>query len=390
MTHRDFQTSEPDKSHEYQEKATGSRVVSLEDCRPDDAGMRADRLRQAGAVIEEEMKAGAFPGAAYLVSRGGVLALAGACGQLSETRPQAANTATVYDMASCTKPMTAALTALILVERGKLSLLQGVPEFFPARTLPHLSQVTLRHLITHTSGLPAWVDLYTDTLCRAEAIDALLRVPLKAESGARYEYSCLGYILLGLICEQVSGVSLREFLQREVWNPLGMTSTDYGSANDASANVASTANCPARPFELIGQVHDGNAWRLDGISGNAGLFSNLADIRTFCEKVLLHPEDGYPLSRLGLQRYLSDQIRSDVGHHSYGWFCQGNGYLPGADLLPDDTVGHTGFTGTSILLAPSEELLIILLTNRVCSDPDGSKIRRTRRRFHNMVASALV
>ncbi len=360
------------------------------DATPAEAGMRHDRLDQAARVIAEEMEGGAFPGAAYLVSRGGVLALAGACGRLSASRSQPVNTATVFDMASCTKPMTAALMSLMLVEQGKLSLLQSVPEFFPEPSLPHLSQVTLRHLITHTSGLPAWVDLYSATSDRAGAIDALMKVPLKAEPGSHYEYSCLGYILLGLVCERASGLSLREFLKREVWTPLGMTSTDYGASGKPEANVASTADCPARPFELIGQVHDGNAWRLDGVSGNAGLFSSLADIRTFCERVLLHPETGLPLGRLALARYLSDQIRSDVGHHSYGWFCQGNGYLPGADLLPPDCVGHTGFTGTSILMAPSEELLIILLTNRVCSDTDGSKIRRARRRFHNLVASALI
>ncbi len=356
---------------------------------PLDQSMDSDRLRVISDVLEEERQAGAFPGAVCAVSRGGKAVFLSCCGAMSPSRNRPVTPDTIFDMASVTKPMTAALLALRLVEQGRISLLQEVAEFFPERALPHLSGVTLRHLITHTSGLPAWVDLYTGTSTREEAVERLLSLPLAAAPGARYEYSCLGYILLGLVCERVGGGSLQEILRRDVWEPLGMADTGYCPAPEVAERIASTANCPARPRELVGEVHDGNAWRLGGISGNAGLFSTAPDVLRFCH-VLMGWEDGpRPLGRLALRRYTTGQIPPDLGGQSFGWFCQGNQMLPSGDLLPADLFGHTGFTGTMVLMSPSEELCIVLLTNRVCTDNDASKIRRTRRRVTNLVAAAL-
>ncbi len=356
---------------------------------PEEQGMDSERLRIIAEVLEEERQEGAYPGAVCAVSRGGKPVFLHCCGSLSPTRDAPVTPGTIFDMASVTKPMTAALLALRLVERGRLSLLQEAREFFPERSLPHLNGVTLRHLITHTSGLPAWVDLYTGTTTRDEAVERLLSLPLEAQPGARYEYSCLGYILLGLVCERVCGASLQETLKNEVWEPLGMRDTGYCPDEALAGRIASTANCPARPRELIGEVHDGNAWRLGGVSGNAGLFSTAGDVLRFCH-VLMGWEDGpRPLGRLALQRYTASQVAPGLGGQSFGWFCQGNQMLPSGDLLPPDLFGHTGFTGTMVLLSPSEELCIVLLTNRVCTDADASKIRRTRRRVVNLVAAAL-
>ena len=356
---------------------------------PADQSMDAERLEAVRGVLEEERQAGAFPGAVCAVSRGGKPVFVHCCGVLSPTRDQPVAPGTIFDMASVTKPMTAALAALRLVERGKLSLLQEVAEFFPGSKLPHLSGVTLRHLITHTSGLPAWVDLYTGTSTREEAEERLLSLPLAAAPGTRYEYSCLGYILLGLVCERVCGESLQDLLRREVWQPLGMSDTGYCPAPEAAGRIASTADCPARPRELVGEVHDGNAWRMGGVSGNAGLFSTAPDVLRFCHVLMGWEEGPRPLGRLALQRYTTSQIPADLGGQSFGWFCYGNQMLPSGDLLPPDLFGHTGFTGTMVLVVPSEELCIVLLTNRVCTDTDASRIRRTRRRVTNVIAAAL-
>lgn len=364
--------------------------MECEVCSPDSSGMRVGRLSLLDAVLREEQAAGAFPGAVCRVSRGGRVVYSGCAGSLSPDRPEPAAPDTIFDMASVTKPMTAALMCLMLAERGRLSLWQGVKEFFPDRSLPHLEGVTLRHLITHTSGLPAWVDLYSSTTTREQAIDMLLSVPRGARPGERYEYSCLGFILLGLICEKVAGEAIHDFLTREVWAPLGMTSTGYNPDGSLHGRIASTRNCPARQRELVGEVHDGNAWRLGGISGNAGLFSTADDVMTFCHALLGFGSLEFPLSRLARLRYMTSQIRPEVGSQSYGWFCYGSDMLPAGDLLPSDTFGHTGFTGTAVLMSPSEELVIILLTNRVCTDSDGSLIRRARRRVANIVAGSII
>lgn len=357
---------------------------------PESAGMRTDRLEMIRAVLREEHSARAFPGAACLVARHGKPVFAHACGTLSPDSSSQVTLDTIFDMASVTKPMTTALMSLLLAETGRLSYLQTVPEFFPEHKLPHLEQITLRQLITHTSGLPAWRDLYTDTSSREQALELLLSTALTAAPGTRYEYSCLGYIILGFICERAAGCSLQDFLAREVWAPLGMTSTGFCPPEESRERIASTMHCPGRPGqELVGSVHDGNAWRLGGISGNAGLFSTVWDVFRFSRSILF-PDTANPLlSRLALARYTTSQIDPAIGAHSFGWFCQGNGMLPAADFLPPDTFGHTGYTGTEVLISPSEELVVILLTNRVCTDPEASKIRRTRRRVANIVASAI-
>ncbi len=357
---------------------------------PEVLGFNKHKLRMAAQSVSEECEKGSFPGAVCLVARKGKIALAQAFGTLSPTRNTQVTLDTVFDMASITKPMTTALMALMLAERGKLSFWQTVPEFFKERGLPHLEGVNLKMLITHTSGLPAWIDLYTDTSDRAGAIEMLLRTPLKYAPGTHYEYSCLGYILLGLIIERIAGETLQDFLLREVWQSLGMTSTGFIPAPDVYDKIASTDLCPAREHEIIGEVNDGNAWRMGGISGNAGLFSTAADVFRYCD-LLLHPShpDAF-LSRLAMQRYTTTQIPPETGAQSFGWFCYGSDMLPAGDLLPPGTFGHTGYTGTSVVIAPSEELIVILLTNRVCTDHDGSQIRRARRRFHNLVASAII
>lgn len=354
-------------------------------------GCRDDRLRSAAQIIAEECEAGSFPGASFLVWRAGSVVLEGSVGCLSPGRNQPVASDTIFDLASVTKPMTAAVMALLLSEEGRFSLLQKVPEFFPERPLAHLAGVSVEHLLTHTSGLPAWVELYAGTTDADVAFEKLLNLPLEAPPGRRYEYSCLGYILLGKILESVAGESLQSFLKREVWDPLGMQDTGYCPSQEKLSRIASTMYCPARPgLEIIGQVHDGNAWVLGGVSGNAGLFSTPSDILKFCLNLLNADDKDCILSRLARNRMLTSQISPDVGGQSIGWFCEGNDMLPSADFLPSDTFGHTGYTGTCVLMTPSEHLISILLTNRVCLDRDGSKIRRTRRRFHNRLASAII
>jgi len=353
-------------------------------------GFKEDRLAAAAAVLDDECERGSFPGAACLVARSGEAVLRHACGRLSTSRDIAVTNDTVFDMASVTKPLTTAIVALRLAEAGKLSFWQSVTEFFPERELPHLAGVTLKHLITHTSGLPAWVDLYSGTETREQAVERLFAIPLKNPTGEVYEYSCMGFIMLGLICEKVAGESLQSYLKREIWGPLGMKDTGFLPDAISRDRIASTDHCPARDHELVGVVHDGNAWRMGGISGNAGLFSSTADLLIASRSIMGLPGAPEILSRLTRKRYCTTQIEPRVGYQSYGWFCYGSDMLPAGDFLPEGTFGHTGFTGTSMVFVPSEEIVIILLTNRVCLDHDGSQIRRTRRRFHNLIASAII
>ena len=295
---------------------------------------------------------------------------------------------TVYDIASLTKPVATATSILILIERGDIHLGQPVTDFFPDHALPHLSQINLRRLLSHTSGLPAWKDFYSQGRKRDEVIAGIVSTPLDNPPGQVYTYTCLGYILLGEMVRMVSGSSLDEFASKNIFQPLGMNDTTFNPCSELLERTAVTANCPARKHTLVGEVHDPNAWAMGGVSGNAGLFSTALDLARF-STMLLSGGAGV-LSKAAARLAFENLIDPRIGGHTAGWFIYPNEMLPSGDLLSKQTIGHTGFTGTSVVIDPASDLFVVLLTNRVCRDDDGAEFRRTRRLFHNAVAQAML
>ena len=360
---------------------------------PEEAGLDAGRLERLGEMLEAGRSQGLFAGGLVAVLRGGAVAGGAVVGSLGLGADAASvSEQTVWDLASLSKPMATAASALALAEDGRLYLNREVGEFFPGSDAPWLAGITLRHLLTHTSGLPAWGKFHSRSLSREEIIAAALATHPHHRPGHAYIYSDIGYILLGAVVERVSGQSLADFARERVWEPLGMRDTTFCPPATWQDRTAA-CYCPARETHVVGEVHDPNCWAMGGVAGHAGVFATLADVARFASMFMNESGEGAGvLGPLALRRMAEPQIEPSVGGHSYGFFTRRNGMLPAGDFLPDDAFGHTGYTGTSLVVVPSLRLAVILLTNRVCP-PDyleqHSVFLEYRRRFHNLATSCI-
>jgi CubicO group peptidase (beta-lactamase class C family) len=257
-------------------------------------------------------------------------------------------------------------TALMqLTEAGRVDLDARVQRYIAEFQGPNKERVSVRDLLTHTSGLPAWRPLYKETTSPEAARALAIATALDTLPGVRMVYSDLGAIILGQIVERVSGEKLDEYLARHVFGPLGMTSTRYRPGADVLPRVAPTEYDPWRQRQIRGEVHDENAFALGGISGHAGLFSTAHDVVRFCRMYL----NGGALGGVRIvkpetiRRFITVQD-SSVSNRALGWETP-NGTNSAGHLLTRPAFGHTGFTGTSIWVDPSRDLFVILLTNRV-------------------------
>jgi len=330
---------------------------------------RAETLLQTG--IDEKL----FTHAVYGLMRGGErLALKAFGGAALES---------VFDLASLTKPLATATLIMQGVEGGRLHLRQSVARFFEGvyGPLPHLSGVEIRHLLTHTSGLPpipCWPVLGA-SVSRQEFVKSILSTPTLRPAGVGYTYSDTGYLLLGEIAAQVFGQPLELCFRAQVTEPLGLKTLGF-----CPVSVSAVLTGP----EPAGIVHDPRARDLGGVAGHAGLFGTATDVLAFAESI--RTGGGQVLSPASVARMSASQIPASVGASSLGWFCAGNDYLPAGDLFSDAAFGHSGFTGTAILIDPASDISLTLLTNRVVNQAeDGSRFLRLRRLWLNTVAASL-
>ena len=331
---------------------------------PKAVGMSAERLRSIDRVIQRGLKAGGYPGAAVVVGRRGAAVWEKGFGKLDwvDTDHTVNPDSTLYDIASLTKVVGTTTAMMILYDEGKLSLEDPVVKYLPAFTGGWRDSVTLRHLLTHRSGLPAGRDIWRVAMGPQHAKQVVLESQLVCKPGDCYIYSDLGADLLGMTVEAVSGQTLDVFLQERVFTPLNMISTMFRPADSLRARIAPTEVTPPRGYPLRGEVHDENAYALGGVAGHAGLFSTANDLATFAQMMLNHGE-------LNGIRIVSDSAvtlftHRAAGSRALGWdTCDGNGGC--GSYLSANAYGHTGFTGTSMWIDPDRELFVILLTNRV-------------------------
>ncbi|GAA2095595.1 hypothetical protein GCM10009841_06820 [Microlunatus panaciterrae] len=300
---------------------------------------------------------------------------------------------TVVDLASLTKLFTATVI-LHLAEDGRLSLDDPVGDFLVEYRAPVRDRVTVRQLLTHTSGLPAEIFIWRDVREAAARPAAVLGCPLEAEPGTRFRYSCTGYITLGLLAQRLTGESLDQLVQRIVCRPLGLPDTSYRPLDRLGRHdidrVAAT-ECRGAD-DTRGIVHDENAASLNGVSGNAGLFGTVADLLRFGRFFLDGPAsitDGTsPLSAATMAEMLTPQLPASIDNDyqsGLSWRIDDRGFM--GDLAGRGrTFGHTGFTGTSLLVDPDRRLVAVLLTNRVHPSRDWSDMNAFRRRVATVLA----
>ncbi|HTO73671.1 MAG TPA: serine hydrolase domain-containing protein [Gemmatimonadales bacterium] len=335
--------------------------------------------------LDSVVAAGAAPGAVVAISWHGRRFVHGTghIGQGISGRPDGH---TVYDLASLTKVIGLTTAVMMGVDEGRLWLDSTVARWVPAFRVPGKDHVTLRNLLTHSSGLPAWRRLYDSTTSRDEAIALADTTPLDTVPGARFLYSDLGAIVLTQVVETEYGQRLDSLVTRRVFEPLGLSSTRWLPPSSWLPRIAPTELDTAwRKRMLRGEVHDENASRLDGVSGHAGLFSDADDLARFGEWLLSALGGGTVGSRSrsgpteygvspprAVTAFIQRQELPPGSSRALGWDTPSENSSAGTRLSPQ-SFGHTGFTGTSIWLDPSRDLVVVLLSNRV--NPSRSNTR---------------
>ena len=331
---------------------------------PSAVGMSAHRLEAISHVVARGIAAGGYPGATVVVGRKGYVVLERGFGRLSWPVTSARVTAdrTIYDLASLTKVVGTTTAIMILFDQGRLSLDAPVAAYLPAFSGGYKDSVTIGQLLTHRSGLPAGRDLWRLASNPEDARRYVIDTPLQCKPGDCFIYSDLGFDLLGMVVESVSGESLDVFLGEHVFQPLGMTQTGFRPADSVRTRVAPTEVNPPRGYPLQGEVHDENAYTLGGVAGHAGLFSTATDLSIFAQMLL--NGGTYDGVRLVSDTTVALFTKRAAGTRALGWdTCDDEGSC--GRFLSDRAYGHTGFTGTSIWIDPDRQMFVILLTNRV-------------------------
>lgn len=287
----------------------------------------------------------------------------------------------MFDIASLTKVVATTTAIMQLVERGRLSLSDPACTVLPRLDTPPKNQITIAHLLAHTAGFPGGEPLLPYRT-RDAILEAIWSMDLVYAPGTDRVYDDVGFILLGLIVEAVTGTTLDRYCEAEIFAPLGMDETTFAPPAARADRIVPTEIDPARGGLLRGIVHDERAANLGGVAGHAGLFSTARDLGRFARAVLGHGGGGSDrvLSRASVRLMAQRQWQDDDGEYGLGWDRLRPRYMDGLDDA--DALGHTGFTGTSLVISPRRDLAMILLTNRVHptrSDPAG--ITLARRRF---------
>ena len=358
-------------------------------------------------LLSERISAGDFPSAVYLVAEKGVPVFADALGQaVREPVEHAATLETIYDLASLTKPLVTGLLCARRIERGEIKLDESVAQVLPEFNRADKREISFRQLLTHTSGLPAWLPLYIKTGGDvSRTLEAIADEPLVSEPGAHVLYSDLGFIAVGFALEKTTGAGVAELARHEIFEPLQLRNTFFnperamqtGIAACELGNAFERETCGGaaargwtnwREHLIWGEVHDGNAHFLGGAAGHAGLFADAHDTLRIAQQFfagqtkLLRPET-CALFRTNMTEGLEEA-------RSVAWQLAATKDSTASTALPPDSFGHLGFTGTSCWNDPAHARTFILLTNRThARSLPFVNINSVRRRFHALAVEAL-
>ena len=366
---------------------------------PASVGMDAEKLARIDDLINAEIANQNLPGAVLIVTRKGAVVIRKAYGNVQvfpDTIPMTPGK--IFDMASVTKPVATATSIMILAEQGRLRLMDPVKKFIPEYT-PFIKPdgrpadpIRLYHLLTHTSGLPPYTNAEAlkaefGAPCPEAVIQRIATIKKQNPPGEHFAYSCLGFITLAEIVQRVSGMDIGEFSKVHIFEPLEMHSSMFNPPRNYISRIAPTEVSNGVP--LRGFVHDPLAQLRDGLSGNAGLFSSADDLAIFAQMLLNGGEyKGVRiLSPLTVQAMTTIYPGLEFAGRGLGWDVHSSYSSNMGDIFPKSSYGHTGFTGTSIVIDPETETIVILLTNRVHM-PHGDVIA-LRSKVANIVAGSI-
>ncbi len=359
--------------------------------RAESADLSAQRLSRVDAVIERAIREGAAPGAVLLVGRNQAIAYEKVYGDRArepEVEPMTVDT--VFDMASLTKVMATAVSIMILVERGEVSLSDRAVNYLPEFEAHEKGEITLLQLLTHYSGLRPDVDLDNDWSGYDTAIRLACEEKLAAPPGERFIYSDINYFVLSEIVRRVTGRPIDQFSREEIFEPLGMNDTRFNPPPEWRPRIAPSE--PRNGKMLRGEVHDPTSSRMGGVAGHAGLFSTARDTAIFAQLMLNGGIIGKVrlLSPLSVRLMTANQAPPGMQEwRGLGFDIRSRFSSNRGDLFPVGSFGHTGFTGTSLWIDPVTETYVVLMTSRLHPDGKGNVVT-LRKRVASVVASSIL
>jgi CubicO group peptidase (beta-lactamase class C family) len=348
------------------------------------------------SILQSQVDQDKIPGAVIQIKRGNHIIYKHAYGYAQKydfnhqqlNPPEKMTAGHLFDIASLTKVIGTTTSIMLLVDRGLIKLDDPVGKYINTFDAPEKREIIIRHLLTHTAGLYEWYPLYYRASNKHECYKLIGELPLMFPVGTQRRYSDLGFIILGEIVEIVSGLSLEQFMKQNIFQPLGMKNTTFNPLTTGRfRKIAATS--PGNPYEkrmvydsllgfkvkeldptkwngwrtytLKGEVNDGNTWYANGgISGAAGLFSTIDDLKKLVDMLIKK-------GKVGSGQFISGKtieifLTKDIFNNGLGWMMDPeNSFMKSA---PEGTIGHTGFTGTSIVVIPQYNISVILLINR--------------------------
>ena len=358
-------------------------------------------FHEAFSIIDSAVKSEIFPGAQVAIIKNGNLVFSGGFGHHTyNSGSPPVTTETIYDIASLTKVLSTVPVSMKLIAQKKIFLDQKIHQFYPQFIGEKKESVTIRHLLTHSSGLEDYIPFYQfkHIQNKEDVLHHILDSKLEFEPGSRSKYSDLGFILLSFIIEKVSGRSIDRLAKSWVFRPFGMNYTQYTPPAEWRKNIAPTELDTLYRQRLIqGEVHDENTHLMGGVSGHAGVFSTAEDIAKYAQ---LWVDGGLWKGKRFFKEYqikafTAKQNLPEESDFALGWDTPSQkGTSIAGDYFTLGSIGHLGFTGTSLWIDPTQRVIIVLLSNRVHPSRKGDRGSREmygiRREFHNAVMAQLI
>ena len=359
-----------------------------------------DRFAAAYGVLGAAIAQRAFPGCAFGVLSGGKVVLQDALGRFTyDADGPAVTPKTIYDVASLTKVVATTAAAMLLYQRGVLDLDTPVGELLPGFVVGRppgtpARHVTLRHLLAHSSGLPAYAEFFRTAHTPAALFRACLELSFEAQPGERAEYSDPGFILLGKALEVLMQDQLATWARREIFHPLELSATGFRPFRYLAPAIPPTEEDNTFRQRIIqGEVQDENAWVLDGVAGHAGLFSSVPDLLRFADEILIplraNSEPGpQRLFEADTVNMFAERQKPEGSSRALGWDTASENSSSGRHFSPR-SIGHLGYSGCSLWIDLVADIAVVLLTNRTWPERQNQAIRAVRPAFHDAVREAL-
>jgi len=363
-------------------------LISFSSCKPQTNNYD---FKEVNKILLEAIENRAFPGTEVLVSKNNRIIYEKAFGHLTYDENSAlVSNETIYDIASLTKVIATTTCAMICYDRKLFNLDDPVAKYLPEFAVNKKENITIKNLLLHNSGLPAFRRYYDKYNAAEEVFNDIISLELDYKTGTKTVYSDLGIIILGKLIEVVTGKKLDQFCEEEIFRPLQMNNTLFNPPDSLKYRIAPTEYDNYWRNRLVwGTVHDENAALLDGVAGHAGLFSTAEDISHLLQMLI---NGGiYKGNRIinseTIQLFTTRSSANST--RALGWDTKSKYGSSAGNLFDLSSFGHTGFTGTSIWVEPTRKLFVIFLTNRVYPTRNNKKLYKIRPALHNAVIKSI-